>query len=156
MENTPTRPTSSHAWVFVLVALFTTSQSAPAQLAPDLQSLQGTWVGEGPGGACSVTISGNSLLYTQPATDDTKPDFFYETTFTLPPDTDPKQLHATILRNSSPEPADIGRVVVVLFKIEDETLTLGVVEDFDGPVTKPIAGDWERTIDRYYLEKARP
>ena len=155
MKKTPSRPIPSGALAFLLAAVFTAPQSASAQLAPDLHRLQGHWVGEGPGGACSVTISGNSLLYTQPAADETKPDFFYETTFTLPPDTDPKQLHATILRNSSPEPADIGRVVVVL-KIEDETLTLGVVEDFDGPVTKPIAGDWERTIDRYYLEKARP
>jgi hypothetical protein len=101
-----------------------------------------------------VTISGNSLSYYQPARDPEGADFWYATTFTLPAGTEPKQLHATILKNSSPEPADIGRVVVVLYEIEDETLTLGVIDDFEGPSVEPVIADWDQAIDRYHLERS--
>jgi hypothetical protein len=147
MKTTPGRPTLG-ALALLLAALFTACQSAPTRMAPDLRRLQGYWEGYGPGGKCSVTISGNSLHFRARA------DFWFETTFTLPAGGDPRQLHATII--SSPEKTTIGSVVVVIFEIEDGTLNLGVIEDFDGPPTDPVLGDWDRAMDRYYLERAQP
>lgn len=69
---------------------------------------------------------------------------------------DPQQLHATIIKESSPEQSNIGTVVVAIFKIEDGTLNLDVIEDFDGPPTNPVIGDWDRAADRYYLERVQP
>lgn len=120
------------------------------QRAADLERLQGTWEGKGPGGNAAVTISGSSLRYTQPPNDA----FWYETTFTLPEAAGPKQLHATIVDNGSSGRPHIGTVVVTIFKIEDGVLTLGVVEDFEGPPTQPIVGDWEWTFDQWVLERA--
>jgi pimeloyl-ACP methyl ester carboxylesterase len=135
----------------VLLAAFSTGfLSTPAGMAGDLERLQGDWDGHGPGGECSVTISGNSLNFRARA------DFWYETTFTLPAGTDPKQLHATIVRNSLPQQSDIGKVVVALFKIEDGTLTLGVIDDFEGPLASPVATSWDKAIDRYHLKKVQP
>src|SRR5260370_1603815 len=48
-----------------------------APTAAELKPLQGYWEGEGAGGKCSITITGNSLLY--PAGTN-----WFETTFTLP------------------------------------------------------------------------
>lgn len=97
-----------------------------------------------------MTISGNSLHFRA------RPDFWYETRFTIPGGANPPQLHATIVRDSSLEQADIGRVVVALFKLENGTLTLGVIDDFDEPPSSPVATDWERAFDRYHLERAQP
>ena len=119
-------------------------------MASEWSRLQGYWEGYGPGGDCSVTISGNSLHFRA------RPDFWYETTFTLPAGTDTQQLHATIIRDSSPRQADIGRVVVALLSFEDGTLTLGVINDFDEPPEGPVTADWDKAIDRYYLKRARP
>lgn len=103
-----------------------------------------------------MTISGNSLNF------HAREDFWYETTFTLPAGTDPQQLHATIIKDSSPQQADIGTVVVAIFKIEDGTLTLAVIEDYEGPPPNPVPtdSDWtsiesDWTIDRYYLKRAQ-
>ena len=134
----------------LLAALFTVCQSVPTRTAADLSRLQGYWEGYGPGGECSVTISGNSLLFHARA------DFWFETTFVLPAGTDPQQLHATIIKDSSPQQVDVGTVVVTIFKIEDGALTLGVIEDFEGPPTNSVIGDWDRAIDRYYLKKVQP
>ena len=114
------------------------------------------WEGKGPAGACSITISGNSLHYSQPAADETKAEFWYETTFTLPAGDHPQQLHATILEDSSQKQRDIGKVVVALYKIEDETLTLGVINDFEGPVVSPVEDGWDRPRDLYHLKRVQP
>src|SRR6185295_9569275 len=62
--------------------------------AAKLQPLQGKWegvmVGQEKDGKITITITGNSLHFHR----DTN--FWFETTFTLPAGTDPKQLHATI------------------------------------------------------------
>src|SRR6266704_2539017 len=86
-------------------------------IAAELQPLQGYWEGEGAGGKCSLTITGNSLHYRAGKN-------WYKTTFTLPAGTDPQQLHATIQDCSPPSTNAIGKVVFAIFKIEDGTLTL--------------------------------
>src|SRR5215213_4717377 len=100
------------------------AQDAPATTQPtaaQTQPLQGSWegvqVGQEPAGKYTLTITGNSLHFQGPKTDDR-----YEATFTLPAGTVPQQLHATITESSNPD--DIGRVVFAIFKIEGGTLTL--------------------------------
>ncbi len=97
-----------------------------------------------------MTISGNAIHFRA------REDFWFETSFTLPADTDLQQLHATIIKDSSREQEDIGKVVVALFKIENGTLTLGVIDDFEGPPTGPVTTGWDRAFDRYYLKRAQP
>ena len=97
-----------------------------------------------------MTILGNTLNFRA------RPDFWYETTFTIPAGADPQQLHATIIKDSSQSERDIGKVVVALFKIEDETLTLGVIDDFEGPLESPVTDGWDRASDRYYLKRVQP
>lgn len=74
-------------------------------------------MGQESAGKYTITITGNSLHFQGPKTDDR-----YEATFTLPAGTVPQQLHATITDSSNPD--DIGLVVSAIFKIEDGTLTL--------------------------------
>lgn len=48
------------------------------------------------------------------------------------------------------------RAFVTIFKFEEETLTLGVVDDFEGPPPEDITGDWDWAFDQYTLERAAP
>lgn len=132
----------------VITVLLTTGQSPPLRPSSELSLLQGYWEGTGPGGECSVTISGHSLIYRQ------RDDFWFDTTFTLPEGSEPRQLHATILR--SPEESTIGNVVVTLFELGDGTLNLGVIADFEEPPTEPVLASWDDATDRYSLRKAQP
>src|SRR6266704_987505 len=100
----------------VLVGLLAGCATHPP-IAAELKPLQGYWEGEGAGGKCSITITGNSLHYRVGNN-------WYKTTFTLPAGTDPQQLHATIQDCSPPSTNAIGKVVFAIFKIEDGTLTL--------------------------------
>src|SRR6266550_4584775 len=71
--------------------------------ASELQRLQGTWEGVMVGqekDKITITITGNSLYFHR----DTN--FWFETTFTLPAGTDPKQLRTTI--KDSPDKDSIG------------------------------------------------
>ena len=138
----------------LLAASILDCESVTAQTVSDLTRLQGHWEGSGPGGECSITISGNSLYFKA------REDFWYETTFTLPAGTDPQQLHATIDQDSTGRQDDVGRVVVAVFRIEGDALTLAVIDDFDGPLTEPVvtASDWAAieanwTLDRYHLKR---
>jgi uncharacterized protein (TIGR03067 family) len=118
-----------------------------------LQRLQGTWEGfslspEKPDGppvkgtsTITVTITGNSLHYYA------RTDFWFETTFTLPAGTHPQQLHATIKRGAN----SIGQVVVVIFKIEDGTLTLAT-DNGSGEALKVFEG----APNRYELRRVQP
>ncbi|MBV6505256.1 MAG: hypothetical protein ILNGONEN_00814 [Syntrophorhabdaceae bacterium] len=108
-----------------LAALFTACQSTPTPIAAELKPLQGSWEGEGAGGKCSITITGNSLHYRAGTT-------WYETTFTLPAGTDPQQLRATI-KDCGPSKDALGTVVFVIYKLEDETLTLTTYDPSDEP-----------------------
>lgn len=125
-----------------LAALLATCQSTPTRTAVELDRLQGYWEGEGAGGKCSITITGNSLHYRAGMT-------WYETTFTLPVGTDPKQLRATI-KDSGPLKDAIGMVVFVIFKIEDGTLTLTTYGPSDEP-PKAFNGN-----NLYVVKKVEP
>ena len=121
----------------------------------ELQLLQGTWegtleeagVGDQPPvkspEKITITITGNSLHYHR----DTN--FWFETTFTLPAGTDPKQLHATIKDSGGKD--SIGKVVVAIFKIEDGTLTLAT-DNGAGEALKVF----ETAPNRYELRKVQP
>ena len=140
------KPTNSQsllgALALSLAALFTACQSKPAQLAAELKPLQGYWEGEGAGGKCSITITGNSLHYRAGTN-------WWKTTFTLPAGTDPQQLHATI-KDSSPPTNGIGQLVFAIFKIEDGTLTLAVGGPDEPPKTFADA------TSRYVVKKVQP
>ena len=94
--------------------------------AAELQPLQGYWEGDGSGGKCSITITGNSLHYRAGTN-------WFKTTFTLPAGTDPKQLNATIKDCAPPTEGSVGKVVFAIFKIEDGTLTLAEDDMSDKP-----------------------
>lgn len=116
------------------------SSTTPRQSDSELERLQGEWKGEGPPGEIAITISGDTLLF------HVRPDFWYETTFTLMADTAPSQLHATIT-DSAPPVKDVGVVVYAIFKIEDGTLTLAV----DEPDAAPLS--FSAASSRYVLKK---
>jgi uncharacterized protein (TIGR03067 family) len=122
-------------------------------IASELQPLQGTWegvmVGQEKDGKITITITGNSLHFHR----DTN--FWFETTFTLPGSTDPKQLHATI--KDCADKDSIGKVVLAIFKIEDGTLTLAGIRTPDSAPEPPINFDSENTMSgRFELRKVHP
>ncbi len=127
-----------------LAASFTACQSTPTRTAAELKRLQGYWEGEGAGGKCSITITGNSLHYRAGTN-------WWKTTFTLPAGTDPQQLHATIKDSSPPTNNAIGKVVFAIFKIEDGTLTLAEDDMSDKPPKI-----FSSASSRYVLKKVRP
>jgi uncharacterized protein (TIGR03067 family) len=123
----------------------------------ELKLLQGTWEQflpspEKPDGppvkgtnTITVTITGNSLHFHR----DTN--FWWKTTITLPADTNPPQLHATIkdCPNCSPQQENLaGTVVVAIYKIEDGTLTLATGNG-DGVAPK----SFEAAPNRYELRR---
>jgi len=110
--------------------------------ATELHRLQGYWESVPPA-KNSITITDNSLHYYA------QTDFWYETTFTLPAGTDPQQLHATIKRCWYPD--NIGKVVIVLFKIEDGTLSLAYLQT--GAAPKNLE---DEEADRFKLRKVQP
>ncbi len=89
-----------------------------APTAAEMQPLQGTWegveLGQESRGKITLTITGHSLHFHRAT------NHWFETTITLPADTDPQQLRARINGGSD----SIGKVVAAIFKIEDGTLTL--------------------------------
>jgi hypothetical protein len=105
------------ALVLSLAIFLTGCSSTPRAITAELEPLQGYWEGEGAGGKCAITITGNSLHYRVGTN-------WFKTTFILPAGTDPQQLHATITDCSPPSNGAIGKVVFAIFKIEDGTLTL--------------------------------
>jgi len=125
-----------------LAALSTACPGTPTPIPAELKPLQGYWEGEGAGGKCSITITGNSLHYRAGTN-------WWKTTFTLPAGTDPQQLHATI-KDGSPPTNGIGQVVFAIFKIEDGTLTLAVDKPDEPPKTFASASS------RYVLAKVQP
>jgi hypothetical protein len=131
------------AFALSLAALLTAGQNTPTRTAVELNRLQGYWEGEGAGGKCSITITGNSLHYRAGTN-------WWKTTFTLPAGTDPQQLHATI-KDSSPPTNGIGTVVFAIFKIEAGTLTLAEVDGSDKPPET-----FASATSRYVVKKVQP
>jgi hypothetical protein len=123
------------------VAVSSAGQSLPTRASGDLERLQGYWEGEGAGGKCSITITGNTLHYRAGM-------HWHETTFTLPAGTNPRQLHATIKNGWPTSPDSVGQVVFAIFKIEGETLTLETYDPSDGP-PKGFAS----AMNRYVVKK---
>lgn len=119
----------------------------------DLDRLQGHWQGRGPGGPCTVIISGETLRYEQPTSGDDE--FWYDTTIALRDGTDPRQIAARIVDNDSQD--HLGTVVVILYELGDDaqTLNLGIVNSFEESPPSHIQGDWDRVIDFYELAKVR-
>jgi hypothetical protein len=120
-----------------------TNQPSNAALAP----LQGTWKGSMLGDQSTenitITVSSNSFKFHRDS------DFWFETMISLPPATNPKQLHATI-KGSAPSQSDaIGKVVVAIFKIEDGILTLAS----GGEIPKSFD---DENASRYELRKIQP
>jgi len=115
--------------------------------AAELKPLQGHWEGEGAGGKCSITITGNSLHYRSGTNFDGG---WWKTTFTLPAGTDPQQLHATIQDCSPPSTNAIGKVVFAIFKIEDGTLTLAE-DDMSDELPRTFHG----ATSRYNVKKVQ-
>ena len=117
-----------------------------APTAAEMQPLQGTWegveLGQESRGKITLTITGH-LLHFHRATN-----HWFETTFTLPAGTDPKQLHATIKDSGGKD--SIGKVVVAIFKIEDGTLTLAT-DNGAGEALKVF----ETPPNRYELRKVQ-
>ena len=128
----------AHADEQVARANGATNQPTAAELKP----LQGDWEGEGAGGKCSITITGNSLHYRNNAG-------WFQTTFILPVGTDPQQLHATI-KDCSPPTNAIGTVVFAIFKIENETLTLAEDDMSDKP-----PATFASATSRYVVKKVQ-
>ena len=89
-------------------------------------------------GKITMTINGHSLHYHR----DTN--FWFETTFTLPDGTNPKQLHATI--KDCADKDSIGKVVLAIFKIEEGTLTLAGIRTPDSAPETPVNFDSEPTM----------
>lgn len=106
-------------------------------------------VGAESDGKITITITDNSLHFHR------DPNFWYETTFTLPAGTDPQQLHATIQHSSPPEDA-IGEVVFTIFKIEDGTLTLAGQQATAAEPPKTFPSSSEGPVFRYDLKKVQP
>src|SRR6266581_1807004 len=161
MKKAPNHPFLLGAFALALTALFTGCPSKPtetavepgtptpiaAELAPtdaELKPLQGDWEGEGAGGKCAITITGNSLHYRAGTN-------WFLTTVTLPAGTDPQQLQATIKDSSPPTNNAIGKVVFAIFKIEDGTLTLAEDDMSDKPPKT-----FPSTSSRYNVKKAQP
>lgn len=94
-------------------------------------------------GKITITITGNALHFHR----DTN--FWWKTTMTLPAGTNPKQLHATITDSAGKD--SIGTVVVAIFKVEGETLTLATGNG-DGEAPK---GFKATGLNRYELRKVQ-
>ena len=144
MKKAPNHRFLLGALALSLAALFTAWQSTPTRTAAELKRLQGYWEGEGAGGKCSITITGNSLHYRVGTV-------WYKTTFTLPAGTDPQQLHATIEDCSPPTNNAIGKVVFAIFKIEDGTLTLAEDDMSDKPPKT-----FSSASSRYVVKEVQP
>ena len=132
------------AFALSLSALLAAGQSAPTRTAIEPNRLQGYWEGEGAGGKCSITITGNSLHYRAGTN-------WHETTFTLPAGTDPQQLHATIKDSWPPAKDSIGQVVHAIIKIEDGTLTLAAFDISQGPPKT-----FDDVTSKYVVKQVQP
>ena len=130
------------------------SPRAPKGTAAELKRLQGTWegvvVGDKSGQKITITITGNSLHFHR----DTN--FWFETTFTQPVGTDPKQLHATIKNGAPGQESSVGKVVVAIYKIENGTLTLVALGGGDEETPKSFEAAEDKGLSRYELRKVQP
>lgn len=124
-----------------LLAACAKQLSSAPRPAPEPRLLQGTWESDGDSGTVSMTIAGDSLYFYA------RPDFQYDTTFRLAPDTDPPELHATIL--DSPRTTDsAGELVIAIYALTEDTLDIAVVDTSDG-----APASFDDAIARYHFER---
>jgi uncharacterized protein (TIGR03067 family) len=125
--------------------------AASQPVATELQPLQGIWegvmVGDKARTKISITVTGHSFHFHR----DTN--FWFETSITLPPGTNPKQLHATIKGCPPSQRDSIGKVAVAIFKIEDGVLTLGTGDPDEPPKSFEAAENEGKTF--YELRKVQ-
>lgn len=90
-------------------------------LGPELRGLQGTWQGVERGredaGTCSVTVAGDSIRFQGASKEE-----WYHATVTIPPDKNPRQLHAKVTACGDPD--FVGKTALAIYKLEKDTLTL--------------------------------
>ena len=117
-----------------------------------LQQLQGTWSGivvnGPPKERYTIRVAGDSFHFFR----DTN--FWFETTMTLPPGTEPPQLHARIRKTAAGQESSIDQSVVAIFKVEGETLVLATRGG--GPDDPPPLGfdlSEGRGLTRYELQR---
>jgi len=97
----------------------------------------------------TLTVTGDSLHFYR----DTN--FWFKTTITLPPGTNPQQFHATIKECPPSQLDSIGQVVGAIFKIEDGTLTLADYTLSDEP-PKTFASARSRYVLKRVPSKQKP
>ncbi len=97
----------------------------------------------------TLTVTGDSLHFYR----DTN--FWFRTTITLPPGTDPQQFHATIKECPPSQSDSIGQVVGAIFKIEDGTLTLADYTLSDEP-PKTFANAKTRYVLKHVPSQQKP
>jgi hypothetical protein len=114
----------------------------PAPLtAAEPNPLEGDWEADDESGPVQMTIAGDSLYFYA------RPDFQYDALFTLAPDLDPPELHATIL--DSPRTTDgAGEHVLAIYELVEDTLNIAVVEKSDG-----VRPSFDGATARYRFEK---
>lgn len=132
-------------FAFSLTAMLALGQLATPRPAIDQNRVQGEWEGDGAGGKCSITIKDNTLLYRVGTN-------WHQTTFTLPARTNPQQLHATIKDSWPPSKDSIGTVVHAIIKLENETLTLALIDIADDLLPKTF----EDANTKYVVNRVQP
>ncbi len=130
--------------IIVLVALsvFLTigCTSTDSTKLPDQELLQGIWIGHEVGhenGKCTFTVSGNNIEFRG-----AHPKEWYKATFTLDEETEPKS--GDFLIKECPAPKYVGKLARVIYKIENNTLTLAGNEP--GVNAKPTS--FKRSVTR--------
>ncbi len=120
-----------------------------------LQALQGTWSGivvnGPPKERLTSRVAGDSFHFFR----DTN--VWYDTTITLPPGTEPQQLHAKIRKTAAGQEDSVDQSVVAIFKIEGETLILatrGGGADDPAPTSFDLSEG--RGLTRYELQRVPP
>lgn len=117
-----------------------------------LQQLQGTWSGivvnGPPKERLTIRVTGDSFDFLR----DTN--FWFDTTITLPPGTEPQRLHARIRKTAPGQEDSIDQSVVAIFKVEGETLILATRGG--GPDDPPLTGfdlSEGKGLTRYELQR---
>ena len=131
-----------------LLAGCATHPSTEAKLLRLQGSWEGVMVGGEKEGKITITITGNSLHFHGLNTNEV-----YDATFTLPAETNPHQLRATITNAVHP---NMGGVVVrAIFKTGDGNLTLALNQDPEQEPPKRF-GEGEPAVARYELWRVQP
>lgn len=106
-------------------------------------------MGEESSDKITITITGDSFHFHR------DPKFWFATTMALPAGTDPQQLRATI-RHSAPPETSNGKVVVAIFKIENQTLTLAARGDGGEAPPTSFEVTEDKGLTHYELRKVPP